>query len=310
MLAYIILTGYSASSLINSVNHNFIYRSTISTNPYFSREGYAPEQNLYEDLVIESLKIFGHDFLYVPRNIVQTDQLFGEDIASKFDQSYPIEMYVETVGGYDGEELFQKFGLEIKDESVFIVSKRRWNEVVGEAEGSKRPKEGDLIYVPFSKALFEISFVEHEDPFYQLKNLNVYKLSVTLFEYNDENLDLSEENIDVSNIVAANSMDLTINAAGSFKIGETISQTQDSGNVTGTLAKTDGTLIQVSNVTSPDGQLTLFEKDLPIVSSDTQLSRMVLDVSDTTDRFEKNDAIEEEAENIVEFDADNPFGGY
>jgi len=282
----------------------------MSTNPHFSRQGYEPEQNLYEDLIIEALQIYGHDFLYIPRNVVNVDKLFGEDIASHFDQSYEIEMYVETVAGYDGEELFQKFGYEIKDESTFVVSKKRWNDAVGCHEDQKRPHEGDLIYVPFSKSLFTISFVEHEEPFYQLQNLPVYKLNVTAFEYNDEKLDFVEEDIDVSNIVSANSVDLTINSPGNYKIGETISQTQPDGNVTGTLVKSDGTVIQVANVTSESGEYATFRKDIPIVSSDTQLSRMVLMIADTDDRFQSNDEIELEAEDIIEFDPDNPFGAF
>ena len=282
----------------------------MSTNPYFSRNGHKPEQNLYEDLIIESLQIYGHDFLYIPREMLNVDELFGEDIVSKFNKGYPIEMYVETVGGYDGEELFQKFGLEIKDESTFVVSKRRWNEVIGYKEDQTRPNEGDLIYVPFSKALFTISFVEHEKPFYQLKNLPVYHLNVTMFEYNDEELNLTDDGIDVSKITVANSMDLTINAVAGYKIGEVMSQTQASGNVTGVLMTNKDKTLQISNITSPTGEFTVFEKDLPIVGADTQISRMVTSVSDSNDTYEKNDEIEVEGDAVIEFDANDPFGDY
>jgi len=283
----------------------------MPTNPYFSREGFAPEQNLYEDLIIEALQIYGHDFLYIPRRVVNVDTLLGEDIASQFEEAYEIEMYVETTAGYDGDELFQKFGYEIKDESTFVVSRRRWEQAVGCHEDQGRPYEGDLIYVPFSKSLFNITFVEHEKPFYQLQNLPVYKLNVTAFEYNDEKLGFAqEEGIDISNIASANSVDITINSPGLYKIGETISQAQMHGPVSGTLIKNDGTVLQVANITSESGHYATFEKDTPVVSSTTQISRMVMMVDDTNDLFEANEDIEAEADKIIEFDANNPFGEY
>ena len=164
----------------------------MSTNVYFSR-GTPNEQHLYEDLAIEAIQIFGHDVFYIPRTLVNKDELFGEDALSRFDDAYGIEMWMETQEGYEGEkELISRFGLEIRDETTFVVSRRRWDNTVSNDANlivSSRPDEGDLVYMPTVKKLFEISFVDHDDPFYQVDNLPVYKLYCRTFEYSSEVLD-------------------------------------------------------------------------------------------------------------------------
>jgi len=164
----------------------------MSTNVYFSR-GTPNEQHLYEDLAIEAIQIYGHDVFYIPRTLVNKDELFGEDALSRFDDAYGIEMWMETQEGYEGEkELISRFGLEIRDETTFVVSRRRWDNTVSSDANlivSSRPDEGDLIYMPTVKKLFEISFVDHDDPFYQVDNLPVYKLYCRTFEYSSEVLD-------------------------------------------------------------------------------------------------------------------------
>ena len=154
-------------------------------NVYFS-QAVKSEQNLYEDLIIEQLKVFGHEVYYLPRTLVKEDKILGEDVLSTFDDAYAIEMYMEDIEGYGGEkELIAKFGLEIRDEATFIVSRRRWLETVSVDNNliiNTRPNEGDLIYFPRIKKLFEINFVDHDDPFYQVDNLPVYKMSCHLFE--------------------------------------------------------------------------------------------------------------------------------
>ena len=164
----------------------------MSTNVYFSR-GTPNEQHLYEDLAIEAIQIYGHDVFYIPRTLVNKDELFGEDALSRFDDAYGIEMWMETQEGYEGEkELISRFGLEIRDETTFVVSRRRWDNTVSSDANlivNTRPDEGDLIYMPTVKKLFEISFVDHDDPFYQIDNLPVYKLYCRTFEYSSEVLD-------------------------------------------------------------------------------------------------------------------------
>ena len=171
----------------------------MSTNVYFSK-GTPNEQHLYEDLAIEAIQIYGHDVFYIPRTLVNKDELFGESALSRFDDAYGIEMWMETQEGYEGEkELVSRFGLEIRDETTFVVSRRRWDNTVSNDANlivSSRPDEGDLVYMPTVKKLFEISFVDHDDPFYQIDNLPVYKLYCRTFEYSSEVLDTGIDVID------------------------------------------------------------------------------------------------------------------
>ena len=168
-------------------------------NHHFSK-GTISEQYLYEDLIIEAMQIYGHDVYYLPRTLVNKDQLFGEDALSKFDDAYLIEMYMDTQEGYEGEkELISRFGLEIRDETTFTVSRRRWLDLVSSNNNlitSLRPNEGDWIYFSNGPRLFEISFVDKDDPFYQVDNLPVYKLYARTVEYSDERLDTGVTDID------------------------------------------------------------------------------------------------------------------
>ena len=162
----------------------------MPTNVYFDT-GTTSEQRLYEDLIIEQLKIYGQDVYYLPRKVANKDTIFGEDPASSFDDSYIIEMYVYNSDGYMGEqEIIKKFGLELRDDIQFTVSKLRWETLVSNnADLVERPQEGDLVYFPTTNKFFEIQFVEHEAPFYQQSALPVYKLSCTTWEYSSERLD-------------------------------------------------------------------------------------------------------------------------
>ena len=164
----------------------------MTTNVFFSK-GTPNEQHLYEDLTIEAIQIYGRDVFYIPRTLVNKDELFGEDALSRFDDAYGIEMWMETQEGYEGEkELVSRFGLEIRDETTFVVSRRRWDNTVSSDANlivNTRPDEGDLIYMPTVKKLFEISFVDLDDPFYLIDNLPVFKLYCRTFEYSSEVLD-------------------------------------------------------------------------------------------------------------------------
>ena len=177
----------------------------MPVNHYFQSGngiGNDAEKKLHEDLIIEGLKIYGQDCFYLPRTLVNKDLVLGEDTISKFDQSYMLEMYIETTEGFAGEqELVSKFGLEIREDTTFVIAKRRWqnqvdNQAVQIVDG--RPNEGDLIYVPLMNSFFEIQFVEDQEPFFQLGNLPVYKLKTTRFEYSSEKIDTGRSEIDVA----------------------------------------------------------------------------------------------------------------
>lgn len=172
----------------------------MARSVYFSH-GTKNEQYLLEDLIIESIHLWGVEFFYIPRILIGKDEILGEDRLSQFKNAYPIEMYMENVDGYEGQGAFiQKFGLMIEQTATLTVARRRWEQLVGRFGQTilpNRPCEGDLIYFPLSKALFEIKYVESRDPFYQLGKLYVYRLSVELFQYGSEKIDTGIKSIDV-----------------------------------------------------------------------------------------------------------------
>jgi hypothetical protein len=177
----------------------------MAVNHYFQGGrgiGNDSEKRLHEDIIIESLKIFGQDIYYLPRTLVNRDLVLGEDTSSRFDDSYLLEMYFETTEGFAGEnEIINKFGLEIRDDTTFVIAKRSWqNQVDNPAtqivEG--RPNEGDIMYFPLMNSFFEIQFVEDQEPFFQLGQLPVYKLRCTRFEYSSERLDTGVSEIDAA----------------------------------------------------------------------------------------------------------------
>jgi hypothetical protein len=163
--------------------------------------GTTNEQTLVEDLVIESLKIYGHDVYYLPRTVVDRDTIFDEDTLSQFTQAYPLEMYLENVDGFEGEgDLFTKFGIEIRDQANFILSKRRWEQLVDTSGGvfqlDARPAEGDLLYFEKTGSIFEIKYVEFQNPFYQLGKIYVFRLQCELFEYSSETFATGLDDLD------------------------------------------------------------------------------------------------------------------
>ena len=217
----------------------------MATNLYFSQK-VKSEQNLYEDIVIESLKMYGQDVYYLPRDLVNEDRILGDDPESSFNSSHVLEMYIENTEGFEGEgDLFTRFGVEIRDEATFIVSRKRWEQTVQRYDNeitSTRPSEGDLIYLPLSKSLFQISHVEHEMPFYQLSNLPVYKLRCQLFEYTGEDLDTGVDTID------------DIERKYAYKYVLTLTNTRDSAEASVTL--NSGQLATVSIVDSGNNYFT------------------------------------------------------
>ncbi len=177
----------------------------MTSNLYFNNYAFSGEQNLIEDLIVESIKIYGMDVQYLPRTIVAEDSFFGEDPLSKFTDSYEMEMYIKNVEGFEGEgDFLSRFNLEIRDQITFTVSQRRWAEEVtlgdthtdDEGNNIGRPAEGDLIYFPLTGKIYEIKFIEHESIFYQMGALQTYDLTCELFQYSHEVIDTGRTDID------------------------------------------------------------------------------------------------------------------
>jgi hypothetical protein len=177
----------------------------MALNPFFL-QGSTSEQRLVQDLINEQLKIYGVEVTYIPRKYVRKQTVLKEVQSSVFDDNFSLEAYVDTYDGYSGQgDIMTKFGVSLKDELTITISKERFEDFISpfldamdndEVEVSTRPREGDLIYFPLGQRLFEVKFVEHEKPFYQLGKNYVYQLQCELFEYEDEVLDTDIEEID------------------------------------------------------------------------------------------------------------------
>lgn len=185
----------------------------MALNPFFLN-GSSTEQSLIQDLINEQLKIYGVDIMYIPRKILKSDNVLGEIQSSKFDDNFVMEAYINNYDGYAGAgDLMTKFGVALKDEVTLTISQERFEEFIApiltsiynpnliyndpnEVELVTRPREGDLIYFPLGQRLFEVKFVEHEKPFYQLGKTYVYELQCELFEYEDEFIDTTVSEVD------------------------------------------------------------------------------------------------------------------
>jgi len=300
----------------------------LATNVYFSQK-VRTEQDLYEDIVIESLKMYGQDVYYLPREVVQEDTILNEDIESVFDDAYIIEMYISNIDGFEGDgNLLSKFGVEIRDQANFIVSKKRWNQYIGvqnAGTNNLRPSEGDLIYLPLSQSLFEIRFVEHESPFYQLSNLPTYTLQCELFEYSGEQIQTGISDIDTVMEDISQQLVLVINSSNGteFTIGETIQQEIGvtgeyvTGRVVSYETVDDTTKkLFVTGWATTDGKYHTFANSI-IDGTASGAQWTVTDVYNIDDPIankalndpqSRNQEFEVEADGIIDFSESNPFG--
>ena len=203
-------------------------QSDYTSSCRLNLNGSSQEQMFMGNLIIESIELYGQDIYYLPRTYVNKDTIFQEVESSNFTQALAIRAYVNNVDGWEGQgELLSKFGVRIEDKTTFIFSRTKFTEKVDDnavlnVEG--RPNEGDLIWFPTTKHLFEIKFVEAERPFYQLGKGYVWECQCELFEYSDEKLDTGVAAIDAIETAFANSIKLVMDAGGSgdFTVGEEI----------------------------------------------------------------------------------------
>ena len=196
----------------------------MALNPFFLQGSFG-EQRLVQELINEQLKIYGVEVTYIPRKYVRKQTIIEEVQSSKFDDNFLLEAYVNTYDGYSGAgDIMTKFGVSLRDELTVTVSRERFEDFISpfledisdqEIEVAGRPREGDLIYFPLGKRLFEVKFVEHENPFYQLGKNYVYELKCELFEYEDEVIDTSIDAIDTVIEDQGYILDLTMFSTGS-----------------------------------------------------------------------------------------------
>ncbi len=290
----------------------------MATNLYFSQK-VKSEQSLYEDIVIESLKMYGQDVYYIPRDIVNKDPIFGDDIPSRFNSAYIVEMYIDNPEGFDGEgDIFTKFGVELRDQATFVVARRRWQQTVKRYDNeitSVRPREGDLIYLTLSNTLFEIMHVEHEQPFYQLSNLPTYKLRCEKFEYNDEDLDTGIEVIDsIEKTGYVVKLTLQDSSATGFIIGNTASQTLASGViVSGDIVDYNDSdnIISIAHMGSDDSDFHEFVTSRVITSADSSgniIRRMVTVIDEQLNAPGAQNEEFSDNTDFIDFSESNPFG--
>jgi hypothetical protein len=170
----------------------------VATNFFFNNFQASQEQYLLENLIIESIRIYGQDMMYVPRKLNKYDDVYGADDQSSYESAYPMEMYIKSVDGFTGDgEFMSKFGIEIRNQVIFSMAQRVFNEEVGEFTTQVRPNEGDLIYFPLNKKCFQIKYVNKFEMFYQLGALQTWEVTCELFEYSGELLNTGIPEIDI-----------------------------------------------------------------------------------------------------------------
>jgi hypothetical protein len=301
-----------------------------TTNVYFS-QGTRNEQSLIEDLIIESLRIYGNEVMYIPRTLVSKDNILGEDRLSQFKSAFPIEMYFENVDSFGGQGAFiQKFGLMVEQSATLVVARRRWEQFIGRYGVStlpNRPAEGDLIYFPLSKGLFEIKFVQHQDPFYQLGKLYVYKLQVELFQYASEFIDTGVPEVDA--FESLKSMTTNVSRSNYGYIKSIAMYNQGSGYTsppTVVIASSSGhgaTATAVLGTGSQAGKVIRVDvtnggtnyQSVPAISfigggGSLAAANAVLEVNvdKVADSFADNNSFREKSVGVINFDEANPFG--
>ena len=284
----------------------------MATNSYFT-QGTTGEQDLVGSLVTEQIKMFGKDVYYIPRTLVNRDSVFEEDSLSAFNGAYLIEAYIEDATGFRGDgDMFSKFGVRIADQVTFIISRERFTAAVDDnaqliVEG--RPNEGDLIHLPMANKTFEIQFVEHEVPFYQLGKVHVWGLRCELFEYSDEDFNTGVAEIDAVEVNFANAV--TINVAdggtGDFVAGEIV--TGGSSNVTSEVKSWNSATRQLI-VYNRSGMYAIPETLTGNTSGAAWTSATYNTLNNMNSETDQNFTLETQADAILDFTESNPFGDF
>jgi len=288
----------------------------MATNLYFQNTTSHAEQELINSLTSEVIQIHGMDVFYLPRTLIKEDLIMGEDVLSKFSTAYEIEMYLKTTDGFGGEgDLVTKFGLDVRDEVIFTVHKDRFEL----STDMDKPLEGDLIFLPISKGLFEIKFVEHEQPFYQAGKNYSFDLTCELFQYAEEQLETGISDIDAIEKEQGYTIDLVMSAGGSgvFTTDESIYQGPSLANATfkGIVVSWDATT-RVLRLNDTSGAMAASTNVIgetsaaswSLSSTTDSTGKADLDQVLPTDENADNLELEIEADSILDFSENNPFG--
>jgi hypothetical protein len=299
----------------------------MARNVYISN-GVKSEQDLYEELIVEAMQIYGTDVYYIPRVYYSIDTILNEDTLSKFEAAFKIEMYIESIDGLEGDgKLYSKFGFEIRDQITFAVSRRRWNQLIGHKGStgeSVRPREGDLIYIPLSKGLFEIRYVEDKKPFFQVKNVPTFKLTCENFEYSNQEINTGIEEVDKLQRTSSTMINAVVEFTGSerHELSEKLIIELPSG-VTGYtelleyMKDGDDIIERMATLNFDDGQFhqltvgtTLTGENSGFVSTITTLFELsdTSDLSNDNDFENQNSNFELEGNTYIDFSETNPFG--
>ena len=306
----------------------------MATSHYF-RHNVKSEQNLYEDLIVESMQFFGQDCYYLPREVVHKDFIFDDTVLSQFLYAFKIEMYIESVEGFDGDgDMFSKFGVEIRDAVSLVMARRRWNTEIAkynegptditdrEANVYYRPREGDLIHMPMAGATFEIQMVEDESPFYQLGHLPVFKMRCEKFEYSDERFHTGVEELDSLARIGAYQSKLKLtdwNGGDGFAMNDRVFQQNNNYRMEGTVVDwwdSDQEVYLAHTGASDDEDYRTFVAGNRIQSITTNTSAMVVSVNGLQEiqpgasggSSEDIPSFDVSAFEFVDFSEQNPFG--
>lgn len=303
----------------------------MATNPYFKE--YVGEQDLLNDLVVETIRAMGRDMIYIPREYLKRDLIFGEDTQSKFKDSFIIEMYIQNVTAFGNQmNIINKFGINITDKITLQVAKRRFDQeiVANNTLGIVTPREGDLIYFPFNKSLFEINYVEDKLPFFQFGILTTYTLTCELFTYSFESIDTGIESIDEIEEKRKYNM-YSFQISGAPFIGSTVFKRNDiiyqvegqtGAGVTYSNATAEGTVVEITGAfmyikglsgtfaTGPFGSQSVKNKttgtEYYLLDYNETNVNLSIDPIAGVDEIE-NDLYAEAADNELNFSKDNPF---
>ena len=285
----------------------------MPTSPYFPDyySGYSGEQNLVQDLADEQIKLFGTDIYYLPRTLLN-DNTLDDIIYSKFEDKFQIEMYLQNVEGFGQSEFISKFGLKVTDEIKFIVSQRRWIQeaTANQYKSVMRPLEGDLLFFPLTKDLYEIKFVEVEAVFHQFGKLQFYQITAEIYEMGNESIDTGIADIDLIENILTSAIDVVmLNGSGTiaYEVGETVT-----GSISGVTAKVTEWNPTTRTLTVITRTGTFVEEEM-LVGEESYAEWEVQSFrtqEDPNTDYDQNKYIQDEADDILDFTEKNPFGEY